>query len=308
MNPPPPEITRRRGLPLVWIVPILAVAVGGWMIFREYRNRGPEITIDFADGSGIRPGVTELEHKGVTIGTVREVTLKPGFDGVLVRLQLDRPAAGLARAGAVFWVVQPEIGFSGVRGLDTLLNGVRLRLRPGDGPPATHFQGLDRAPALENPAGGRAFILQGERLGSLNPGAPVYFREVKVGTVETSRLARDAASVLIRIRIETPYVDLVRINSRFWNAGGASFRFSLLGGELKSTSLQSLFSGGISFATPDTGDLAEAAPEGHVFTLHAEAEKDWLKWQPRIPIEPPDQQPEPVPAPSLPAVPAAAEN
>ena len=44
-----------------------------------------------------------------------------------VRLQLDRNAAELASAGSEFWIVQPEIGFSGIRGLDTLFTGVRLR-------------------------------------------------------------------------------------------------------------------------------------------------------------------------------------
>jgi paraquat-inducible protein B len=309
MTPSPPNVSIRTGLPLVWIVPILALLVGCWMIFREYRDRGPEISIDFGDGSGIKPGATILEYKGVPVGVVRTVELKPELDGVLVRLRLDKSAANLAREGALFWVVQPEIGLTGVRGLDTLFSGVRIKLRPGSGPPATHFQGSERAPPAGTAAEGRVFILHGEQLGSLNPGAPVYFREVKVGAVESSRLANDAASVLVQIRIDTPYVDLVRINSRFWNAGGASFRFSLLGAEMKSTSLQSLFSGGVAFATPDTGrQLANVAPEGHRFTLHSEAEKDWLRWQPRIPITPLEDQPEFVSPSAPPAFQATADN
>lgn len=293
---PPPRVSRRPTLPVVWIVPLIALAVGGWMVFREFRHRGPEITIDFADGAGVKPGVTVLEHKGVPVGVVRAVDLKPDLRGVIVRLRLDQSAAGLARAGTEFWVVQPEIGFSGVRGLDTLFTGVRLKARPGTGQPATHFHGLERAPAIENPTAGRAFLLQAERLGSLNPGAPVYYRDVKVGMVETSRLATDATSVVVRVRIAEPYVDLVRTNTRFWNAGGATFRISLLGAELKSTSLESLFSGGVAFATPDSGrELQAVAPEGHVFILHGEAEKEWLKWQPRIPIHSPEAPPEPAP-------------
>jgi paraquat-inducible protein B len=291
MNPPPPRISRRPNLPLVWIVPLAALAVGGWMVWREFRHRGPEITIDFAEGAGVEPDKTTLRYKGVAVGTVTAVDLKPDMSGVSVRLRVDKTAAALAREDSRFWIVHPQIGFSGVRGLETLLTGARIHVRPGNGAPATHFQGLEDIPPSENVSAGRAFMLRSDRLGSLSPGAPVFYREVKVGAVETSRLAHDAASVLIRIRVETPYVELVRTNSRFWNTGGASFKVSLLGAEFKTTSLESLFAGGVAFATPE-GELAPVAAEGGTFTLSHEADKEWLKWQPRIKIEPTEESPD----------------
>jgi paraquat-inducible protein B len=289
-----PRPSRRRSLPIVWIVPLIALAVGGWMVFREFRHRGPEITIEFADGKGVEPRKTALEYQGVNVGMVTAVELKPDLSGVLVTLRLDQNAAGIARAGAQFWIVHPEIGFTGVRGLETLFTGARINVRPGKGEETRTFKGLDKPPALENVADGRAFILQADHLGSMSPGAPVFYREVKVGVVETSRLDNDAASVLIRIRVKQPYTDLVRTNTKFWNAGGVSFKLSLLGAQVKSTSLESLFSGGVAFATPDAGrtGLAPVAAEGAMFTLYPEMEKDWAKWQPRIPISPPDEAPE----------------
>lgn len=300
MTAPAPKISRSPTLPLVWIVPIVALLVGGWMVFRQFRHRGPEIRIHFADGSGIEAGRTQLVHKGVSVGVVREVELREDLGGVTVQVQLRKNAAALAREGARFWVVQPEIGLSGVRGLDTLLTGPRINVRPGSGAPAEEFQGLDRSLPLENTSEGRAFILQADRLGSLRPGAPVFFREVKVGAVETSRLAGDSASVLVRIRIQTPYVDLVRANTHFWNAGGASIKVSLLGAEVKSTSLESLLIGGVAFSTPDA--LSPVAEDGAVFKLHNEADKDWFKWEPKIPISPPNEAPDAV-APSGPLAP-----
>lgn len=304
MKPPDaPRVSRAPSLPLVWIVPLVALAVGGWMLLREFRNRGPEITIEFASGAGVEARKTTLEYQGVPVGIVTSVELKPDLSGVLVRLRLDKNAAALAAEGGQFWIVSPEIGFSGVRGLETLFTGARIRVRPGKGAAATHFQGLEKAPPLENLDEGRAFILQAERLGSLSPGAPVFYREVKVGVVETSRLDEDAATVLVRVRIKTPYVKLVRTNTRFWNAGGVSFKMSLLGAELKSTSLESLFTGGVAFATPDWGrEPAPEAPDGTLFTLHSEMDKEWAKWQPRIPINPPNEAPE-APAPTGPLAP-----
>jgi paraquat-inducible protein B len=295
---PTPHVSRARSFSLVWVVPVVALLVGGWMVFREVRSRGPEIEIDFADGTGIEANRTTLDYKGVTVGVVKDVTLKPDASGVLVRLRLERSAAALATADAQFWVVRPEIGLSGVRGLDLLLSGARLAIRPGKGPPATHFTALDRPPARENAAAGRAFLLEAEQLGSLNPGAPVFYREFKVGVVETSRLADNATSVLIRIRVYTPYLNLVRTNTRFWNAGGVSMKVNLLGAQVKSTSLESIFTGGVAFATPEErGGLAPLAPEGARFTLNPEAEKEWLKWRPTIPIESVEASPESEPSP-----------
>lgn len=294
MNAPPlPRVSRARAFSLVWVVPVIALAVGGWMVFRELRQRGPEITIEFADGSGIEENKTILEHKGVAIGSVRSVKLLPDNRGVVVLLRLNRDAAGVATGDAKFWVVRPEIGLSGVRGLDLLLTGARLAVRPGNAPHATHFKGLDRTPPPENANEGRAFVLESDQLGSLNPGAPVFFREFKVGAVETSWLADDATAVLIRIRVFSPYLNLVRANSRFWNAGGVSLKLNLLGAQVKSTSLESLFSGGIAFATPDGKTLAPPAEEGARFKLHAEADKDWLKWRPSIPVQSEEASPKP---------------
>lgn len=299
-TPATPRVSRLPALPLVWIVPLVALAIGGWMVVREFRDRGPEITIEFAEGKGIEPRKTTLVYLGVVVGTVTSVDLKEDLSGVIATLRLDRHAAELAREGAQFWIVHPEIGFSGVRGLETLFTGARISGRPGKGAPATEFKGLDQAPSMENVDEGRAFVLQAERLGSVSPGAPVLYREVKVGVVETSRLDHDGSGVLIRVRVRTPFINLVRTNTRFWNAGGVSFKMNFLGAEMKSTSLESLFSGGVAFATPDSSPLAPQAPEGTLFTLHQELEKDWLKWRPRIEISPPDEAPEPPPSPTGP--------
>lgn len=287
---PIPKVSRAPRFPLVWVVPLIALAVGAWMIARELRSRGPEITIEFADGSGIAADRTELHHKGVSVGTVTAVELKPNLDGVIVRVRLRQTAAAIASEGALFWIVQPEIGLSGIRGLDTLLTGPRLNVRPGNGTPADHFIGLDRTPPPELPVEGRAFILQSEQLGSLTTGAGVFYRQMKVGAVETSRLADDATAVMIRIHVEAPYADLVRTNTRFWNAGGFSFKVGLLGAELKNTSLESMLSGGVAFATPygEDGALAEVAPEGMVFQVASEAEKEWVRWAPKIPLVAPE--------------------
>jgi paraquat-inducible protein B len=285
---PAPKVSRERAIPLIWIVPAIAAGVGIWMGYKELHNRGPEITIDFSDGSGVEAGKTTLEYKGISAGTVQDVELRHDLEGVTVHLRLRKNAAALASADSKFWIVHPEIGFSGVHGLETLVTGVRLNVMPGKAPPGEHFIGLDKTPAPDVTDEGRSFVLQSDKLGSLTTGAPVFYRELKVGEVEASRLSDDSTSVLVRIHIEAPYVGLVRENTRFWNTGGFSFKISLFGAQMKDTSLESMITGGVAFATPDTGPLAPAAAAGAQFSLAAEADKEWMKWNPKIPVKSPE--------------------
>lgn len=284
-SPPAPKISRHKSFPLIWVVPAVAVAIGLWMGIQEFVQRGPEIQIDFSDGSGVEAGKTGLDYKGITVGTVERVRLKKGLGGVTLSLRLKRDAASLAAEGSKFWIVHPEIGFSGVRGLETLVSGVRLNVLPGSGAATAHFVGLDKTPPPDVTDEGRAFILQTDRLGSLTTGSPVFYRELKVGAVEASRLSDDSTQVLVRIHIDAPYAVLVRTNTRFWNAGGFSFKINLFGAQMKDTSLESLIQGGVAFATPDTGPLAAAAEANAQFALAAEADKEWMKWSPKIPVQ-----------------------
>ena len=295
MPAPAPKLSRFPGVSLIWVVPVLALGLAVWLLAREWRSRGPEITIEFADGSGLEPGQTKVEYKGVAVGEIKDMGLTDDLGRVVVRVRLARNAAGIAREGAEFWIVQPEIGFSGISGLETLLTGAHLDVRPGSGAPATQFRGLDSPPALQKTGEGRTFLLQTDRLGGLQVRAPVFYRDVKVGEVETARLADDGAGVLIRIRVHRPYIDLVRTNTRFWNAGGSPLQISLFGGSSQKRSLQSIITGAVGFATPE--EPAEAAADGAQFPLAREPDDAWFKWHPRIPIKALDAAPE---KPSLP--------
>ena len=296
---PVPKVSRAPRFPLVWVVPLIALAVGGWMVVRELNNRGPEITIEFEDGSGVTVDKTELQHKGVSVGMVKAVELTPDLQGVIVRVRLNKSAAAIAKEGSLFWIVHPEISLTGVRGLDTLLTGPKINVRPGDGPLASRFVGLARTPPPVLADEGKTFILKSNQLGSLTTGAGIFYRQMKVGVVETSKLSDDSSAVLIRIHVEAPYADLVRTNTRFWNAGGFSFKVGLLGAELKNTSLESMLSGGVGFATPEPEGktLAPPAPEGSLFTLARDPEKEWLEWTPKIPLRAPEVVSEPTPPP-----------
>ena len=67
----------------IWVLPLLALAIGGWLGWRAYSQAGIEIQVLFENGSGIQVGKTEVIFKGIAIGKVTELAgkLKSDFAG-----------------------------------------------------------------------------------------------------------------------------------------------------------------------------------------------------------------------------------
>jgi paraquat-inducible protein B len=209
--PETPVIKPRRQL-LVWVVPLLALAISGYLVQRELSTHGPRITIRFEDGEGITPNQTPLIYKGLPMGVVSAVALLPDFSGIELTIELNRSAAPLAREGSRFWIVRPEITAAGVSGLDTLLSGPTIAMLPGTGEAAFSFTGLETAPP-DNSSPGTDFTLHASRRGSLQRGQIILYREVSVGRILDVFLAPDATHVVVQARIDAPYDRLVRAHT-----------------------------------------------------------------------------------------------
>jgi hypothetical protein len=74
----------------------------------------------------------------------------------------------------------------------------------------------------------------------------------------------------------------VRVDSRFYRTRGAAFSLGLGGMELAVDSLQALWLGGVSLATPT--HPGARAPTGQVFELAGEPEDEWLGWRPALAV------------------------
>lgn len=280
-----PEVvlTKHSRFSIVWLVPIIAVAVAGWLAYDSYAKRGPTIDITFQDGSGLVAGKTEIQYLGVRVGLVDKVHLDEKLSQVVVKARLDKSASGLAVSDTAFWVVRPEIGAAGIRGLDTLLSGPYIGVSPGrKGDKATSFTGLPEQPPAGPNDPGLNLILQADKMGSLNIGDPVYYREFKVGAVDQVYLASDARSVHTHIHIKAEYAPLVRQNTKFWNASGIGMDIGLFGAKVKTESLAAILSGGVAFATPNNDEMGPAVSNGAVFELFDDMDDDWDKWSPVI--------------------------
>ena len=105
-------------------------------------------------------------------------------------------------------------------------------------------------------------------MGSVDIGAAIYFRHIKVGEVIAYALDKDGSGINIKIFVQAPYDQFVGHNARFWNASGIDLALDANGVRLRTQSLASVLLGGIAFeAPPSTANDAPAAANT-LFTLH----------------------------------------
>jgi paraquat-inducible protein B len=277
---PRARVTRSRWARVVWVVPLVAAIVAVFLIYDRISEYGPEITIRFRDGSGIKVAQTPILYRGVQVGEVKDIRLSEDYRHVEVRARLKRSAVAIAREGSVFWIVRPEVGIGNITGLATVLSGPEIQALPGTGQQQTEFDGLQSAPAALELKGLKIVVRAGQ-LGSLRRNSPVYYRGIEVGVVQDATLAPDGDRVHVHVLIRRRYAPLVRANSVFWNVSGVSVSGGLFTGvELRLESLRSLAAGGIAFATPDSSE--RAARDGDIFSLQPEGKAEWEHWSPKI--------------------------
>ena len=101
-----------------------------------------------------------------------------------------------------------EVGIGNITGLSTMIAGPEIDVLPGKGKPQSEFVGLENAPVASEENGLKLTIIA-DRLGSLRPGSPVFYRGVEVGMIQQCDLSSNAATVAIHILIEQRYARLV---------------------------------------------------------------------------------------------------
>lgn len=272
--PPPPETKPRPRISLIWLIPIVALLIGGWLVWKTQSEKGPTVTITFAAASGLEPGKTKIKYLDVDVGTVQSVRLSDDLLRVIATAEMSKDMAPHLNEATQFWVVQPRLGASGVSGLGTLLSGSYIGMLPGTKNNASKrdFTALAEPPVIDFDAPGRRFSLKSDRIGSVSPGSGIYFRGVPVGAVLGSELDADQRGITFRIFIQTPFEDLIRDKTRFWNASGIRVQLGSGGVTVQTESLQSILTGGIAFETPESATNDPPSPEGAAFTLYPDYE------------------------------------
>lgn len=267
-NPQQPVLKKKRGIPFIWILPLLAALIGGGLIIKSLIEAGVPIQIVFDTADGIEAGKTKVMYRGLEIARVKTLELNPDLQSVTVNIVVPRGAEEHLGSDAQFWLVKPEISLAGVTGLGTLLSGNYIAVKPGGGKKTRKFRALSTPPPHDIDTPGLHLIITADKLGSLRQGAPVYYRQILVGRVQENTLAEDGNSVKINIFIDEGYEHLVKKSSRFWNASGISISGGLSGLSIETESLASVLSGGLAFFTPDTDEATTPSEDGDSFPLY----------------------------------------
>jgi paraquat-inducible protein B len=121
---------------------------------------------------------------------------------------------------------------------------------------------------LQSDVPGRTFLLQASRIGSLNLGSPIMFRDLEVGEVLGWDVGEMARNITIHAFVREPFDKYVHDNSRFWNASGAKVQLGPSGVQIQVESLRAVVLGGVAFETPDDPKVTEESQTDHAFTLY----------------------------------------
>lgn len=248
---PTPKMRKTSNWSAIWILPLIALAIGAWLAWRAYDQAGIMINIQFESGEGIQANKTEVIFKGIGVGKVIDLHVNKPTLGVTAVVEMRKEAAEYLSKRTRFWLVKPRVSLAGVTGLETLVSGNYIAIDPVKGDQEKNFVALKEPPPLSDALPGLHLTLKADRLGSLEQGSPIYYRQIQVGQVKSYQLAEDQKTVVVKVHIEPAYANLVRKHTRFWNASGITLSGSLSGLKLRTESLATIAAGGIAFSTPD---------------------------------------------------------
>jgi len=272
LNTPRAVVRRSRRVSPMWLIPLIAIAIGGWLAWDTLSKEGPTITLTFDSAEGLQAGQSQLKFKDIAFGTVKSLDLSPDRAHVVVTVETTRQAEPLLTSTTIFWVVKPRLFAGNLEGLSTLASGSYIGMLPGEtaGKPMRAFIGREDPPVLEANVAGHTFRLKADRLGSISLGSPVFYRDLDVGTVLGWDIADMAESVTIHAFVRAPYDGYVHDETRFWNASGFSLKLGSSGVAVQVESLRAMLLGGIAFDTPPRDARTEMSGENHVFPLFAD--------------------------------------
>lgn len=253
-----------RRISRIWLIPMVALSIGIWMIYYQWANQGPLITIEFNSATGIEADKTKIKTKDVEIGVVKKVALKDDLSGVIVTARIEPSSAKLLQQDSNFWLVRPRVSLSGVSGLSTLLSGPYITMEPSNnGETVTEFVALPNPPVTAAGTPGLQLTLNSNDEFAFKEGDPIIYKGLKVGEFENIYFNLEERVVYYNAFIEAPYHKLITENTKFWNTSGIRFELAANGIEVQAGSLETILTNGVTFGIP------EGMPAGRKITKRA---------------------------------------
>ncbi len=241
-------------------------------------NKYVDIIVHSTDSHGLVAGNLVM-YKSVIIGHVSDVRLAK--ENVELNVKIDSNYAYLLKEDTLFWPEAFEMSLQGIQNFSAALKGNFIALKEGESQKdEDYFVLLSKKPSAHFNEKGLRVVVKAERLGGIKEETPLYYRQIKIGSVSQYRLSDDATGVDIELFIEPCYAHLIRGNSYFYNTGGIGVEVGLFSAKVKTETLDSILTGGIAVVTPN--DYTDPAKESQLFTLHDDLDERALNWAPKL--------------------------
>ena len=268
-NPPQTALRRTVWPNLVWLIPILALLIVGYLGVKTVLNRGEVVTVTFSRAAGAKPGETQVLYQGIQAGRVLNIV--PNADGRRLDFQLRLvPAAknGL-NTNARFWLIGANPNLTDLSSLKAVFSGVAIGYAPGDGgEPADHFEGLDHAPLILPGDKGTRYTLHAHTLNSIHEGSIVLFHGQPIGKATEVKFDGNEGFRL-GVFIYRPYDSLIRPGARFWKITPLHLSFTGGGISASLAPLSTLLAGGIDLEIDTAAPDARQSSPDTEFTLYS---------------------------------------
>jgi paraquat-inducible protein B len=258
-----------RTVSKIWLVPIVAFFIGVWMVYYQWSNQGPLITIEFKTATGLEAGKTKIKTRNVDIGVVKNIALSDDLSGVLVTARMDKNAASILHPDNQFWIVSPRVSLSGVSGLGTILSGPYINMAPGSEPEMSEkFVALEAPPVTPAGTPGLHVTLNSQSEFAYKKGDHVIYKGIKVGEFEDIFFNFEERIVYYNTFIEAPYHKLITTNTKFWDISGIKMKLGASGIQMSTGSLGTLLTNGVTFGIPEGMPVGEQITERSFFDVH----------------------------------------
>jgi len=250
----------------IWIVPFIALIIAGWLAYQYFNELGPEIKIIFPTNEGLNPGQSQIKYRNVPIGTVKKILLQKEGEGITVIASMEKSAVPYLNENTKFWIVKPEVGISGISGLETLISGTYIGMASTKGEEyKKSFIGLNQPFRFEK--AGTYFQLSAPTGYNVKKGTPVFFKSIQAGQVEYINISLDGQSVDFVVFIKKLYVPYIHRNSKFWVSSAVDIDYANGRLDINVAPVTYLVQGGIEFSS--TGeDVHDKVPDQFVFQLY----------------------------------------
>lgn len=269
------KIEQIKSVSMIWFVPFIALLIGAWMVYYQWSNEGPLITIAFDSAEGMEIGKTKIKSHNVDIGEVKNIVLNENANGVIVTARMAKNAAKLLNINSNFWLVSPQISHTGISGLSTLISGVYIEFSPaaideeGVNELAVEFTALKAPPVTPIGTPGLHITLNSNDQFAYSKGDPIIYKGLTVGQFEDIYFNFDERVVYYNAFIKAPYHQLVTTNTKFWDVSGLRMDLTADGLSVQTGNIETMLTNGVTFDVPEGMENGAEITERTEFDIYS---------------------------------------